>query len=91
MFELIIFKKLVLVCIVFDCKDFLLCLDQIVFLDFGVYVDLLMGEEYVVEIMFEQVGEYGFFCGMNMMYGKMIVEQENDMIEIVKVSFENGV
>ena len=33
-----------------------------------------MGEEYVVEITPEQVGEFGFACGMNMMHGKMIVE-----------------
>jgi len=72
--ELIILKKSVPARIVFDRKDPSPCLDQIVFPDFGVHVDLPMGEEYVVEITPEQAGEFGFACGMNMMHGKMIVE-----------------
>ena len=70
----IILKKSQPARIIFDRKDSSPCLDQIVFPDFGVHVDLPMGDQYVVEITPEEAGEYGFSCGMNMMHGKMIVE-----------------
>ncbi|OYL11684.1 copper-transporting ATPase [Streptococcus pneumoniae B1598] len=70
--ELIVLKKSVPARIVFDRKDPSPCLDQIVFPDLVYIANLPMGEEYVVEITPDRLGEFGFACGMNMMHGKMI-------------------
>lgn len=50
------------------------CSEQVVFPDFGVARDLPAFQTTPIEFTPESPGEYTFACGMNMMRGKLIVE-----------------
>lgn len=50
------------------------CSEQVVFPDFGIARDLPAFETTAIEFTPEKPGEYTFACGMNMMRGKLIVE-----------------
>lgn len=50
------------------------CSEQIVFGDFGIARDLPAFKTTPIEFTPDKAGEYTFTCGMNMMRGKLIVE-----------------
>jgi len=50
------------------------CSEQVVFPDFGIARDLPAFKTTAIEFTPEKPGEYTFACGMNMMRGKVIVE-----------------
>lgn len=50
------------------------CSEQIVFSDFGIARDLPAFKTTPIEFTPDTPGEYTFACGMNMMRGKLIVE-----------------
>lgn len=49
------------------------CLAQVVFPQFNVGADLTSGPQ-TIELPALEAGEYGFNCGMNMVFGKLVVE-----------------
>ncbi len=51
------------------------CSEQIIFGDFGIARDLPAFETTPIEFTPDKTGEFTFTCGMNMMRGKLIVEQ----------------
>ena len=51
------------------------CSEQIVFGDFGIARDLPAFKTTPIEFTPEKAGEFTFACGMNMLRGKLIVEQ----------------
>ncbi len=51
------------------------CSEQIVFGDFGIARDLPAYQTTPIEFTPDKPGEFTFTCGMNMMRGKLIVEQ----------------
>jgi len=51
------------------------CSEQVVFGDFGVARDLPAFKTTPVEFTPHEAGEFTFTCGMNMMRGKLIVEE----------------
>ena len=53
------------------------CSDTVVFGDFGIARPLPAFKTTPVEFTPEQAGEFTFTCGMNMMRGKLIVEDRN--------------
>lgn len=54
------------------------CSEQIVFGDFGIARDLPAFKTTPIEFTPQEPGEYTFTCGMNMMRGKLIVEERTD-------------
>ena len=53
------------------------CSDKVVFGDFGISRALPAFKTTAVEFTPNKVGEFTFTCGMNMMRGKLIVEDED--------------
>ena len=53
------------------------CSDTVVFGDFGIARPLPAFQTTPVEFTPEQAGEFTFTCGMNMLRGKLIVEDRN--------------
>jgi plastocyanin domain-containing protein len=51
------------------------CSEQVVFGDFGIARDLPAFQTTPIEFTPRQAGEFTFTCGMNMMRGKLIVEE----------------
>ena len=51
------------------------CSEQVVFRDFGIARDLPAFKTTAIEFTPEEPGEYTFTCGMNMMRGKLVVEE----------------
>ena len=51
------------------------CSEQVVFGDFGIARDLPAFKTTSIEFTPDKSGEFTFTCGMNMMRGKLIVEQ----------------
>jgi len=51
------------------------CSEEIVFGDFGITRHLPAFQTTTIEFTPEQSGEFTFTCGMNMMRGKLVVEQ----------------
>lgn len=51
------------------------CSEQVIFGDFGIARDLPAYQTTPVEFTPEDPGEYNFTCGMNMLRGKLIVEE----------------
>jgi plastocyanin domain-containing protein len=51
------------------------CSEQVIFGDFGVARDLPYQQTTPVEFTPEKPGEFTFTCGMNMLRGKLIVQQ----------------
>ncbi len=50
------------------------CSDKVIFADFNKSADLPTGEIVSIELMPNQLGEYGFACPMGMFRGRLIVE-----------------
>jgi P-type Cu+ transporter len=61
--------------IVFDRREASDCSARVVFPDFGVSKALPAFGKTVVEFTPEQVGAFGFACGMNMLHGTLVVEE----------------
>jgi plastocyanin domain-containing protein len=59
----------------FDRQETSGCSDTVVFGDFGISRPLPAFKTTAVEFTPEKAGEFSFTCGMNMMRGKLIVEQ----------------
>jgi plastocyanin domain-containing protein len=53
------------------------CSEQVIFGDFGIARDLPAFKTTSVEFTPEKAGEFAFTCGMNMMRGKLVVENGN--------------
>ncbi len=51
------------------------CSEQVVFSDFGIVRDLPAFKTTPIEFTPDKTGEFTFACGMNMLRGKLIVEQ----------------
>lgn len=51
------------------------CSEQVVFGDFGIARDLPAFQTTPIEFTPAKVGEFTFACGMNMMRGKLVVEE----------------
>lgn len=51
------------------------CSEQVLFPDFGIARDLPAFKTTAVEFLPDKSGEFTFTCGMNMMRGKLIVEE----------------
>lgn len=54
------------------------CSDRVVFGDFGISKPLPAFRTTSVEFTPEQAGEFTFTCGMNMLRGKLVVENEQE-------------
>lgn len=54
-------------------KDTSDCLEEVVLGDFKIRKTLPLNQKVTVEITPQQVGEYGYSCGMNMFHGKIKV------------------
>lgn len=52
------------------------CSEQVVFGDFGIARDLPAFKTTPIEFTPDKAGEFTFACGMNMMRGKLIVEED---------------
>ncbi len=61
--------------LVFDRQENSDCSSRVVFPDFGVSKSLAAFGKTTVELLPEQIGEYGFACGMNMLHGTLVVER----------------
>jgi plastocyanin domain-containing protein len=62
--------------LIFDRKDSGGCSEEVVFPDFGVKRFLPTGEKTVVEITPEKAGRYEFTCGMSMLRGALVAEED---------------
>ena len=62
--------------IVFRREESSPCSEQVVFPDFGRSATLPQGEQVAVDLLPEAPGEYEFTCGMGMLRGRLIVEEE---------------
>lgn len=51
------------------------CTEQVIFGDFGIARDLPAFQSTAIEFTPDNVGEFTFACGMNMVRGKLIVER----------------
>jgi plastocyanin domain-containing protein len=60
----------------FDRQERASCSDTVVFGDFGISRPLPAFQTTPVEFTPEKTGEFEFTCGMNMLRGKLIVEEE---------------
>lgn len=56
-------------------KDPSSCLEEVVLSDFKIRKHLPLNEKVTVELTPQQVGEFGYACGMNMYHGKIIVKE----------------
>jgi Cu+-exporting ATPase len=64
--------------IVFDRQESGECTSRVVFPDFALNRSLPAYAQTTVELLPDRVGEFGFACGMNMIHGKLIVEQQSN-------------
>jgi len=51
------------------------CAKEVIFPEFGIKRDLPLNQSVVVTLTPKKKGEFKFTCGMNMMRGKLIVEE----------------
>ncbi len=58
----------------FTRQESALCSEQVIFSDFGKSAHLPEGETVSIEFTPEKPGEYDFHCQMNMLRGKLVVE-----------------
>ena len=73
--DVIVVKKGVPVRLNFYRDETSSCSEQVVFSDFGIAKDLPAFKTTPIEFTPDQAGEFNFVCGMNMLRGKLIVEQ----------------
>ena len=64
--------------IVFDRREGGECTSQVVFSDFRQSFDLPAFKKTTVVLKPDDVGDFGFACGMNMVHGRLIVEPNGD-------------
>jgi plastocyanin domain-containing protein len=62
--------------VVFDRQETSSCSEEVVFPDFGIRKFLPAFSKTVVEFTPERAGTYEFTCGMSMLRGKVVVEEE---------------
>jgi Cu+-exporting ATPase len=62
--------------LLFDRQESGDCTSKVVFADFGVAADLPAFAQTSVELPAMSVGEHGFACGMNMIHGVVLVEED---------------
>lgn len=74
--DLIVVKKGRPVRLAFYREEVAACSDTVVFGDFDISRPLPAFETTVVEFTPEQSGEYAFTCGMGMLRGKLVVEDD---------------
>ena len=73
--DVIVVKKDVPVRLNFYRDETSSCSEQVVFGDFGIARDLPAFKTTPIEFTPDKTGEFTFACGMNMLLGKLIVEQ----------------
>jgi len=73
--DLIVVKKDLPVRLDFYRDETASCSEQIVFGDFGIARDLPAFKTTPIEFTPREAGEFTFTCGMNMMRGKLVVEE----------------
>ena len=73
--DVIVVKKGIPVRLNFYRDETSSCSEQVVFSDFGIAKDLPAFKTTPIEFTPDQAGEFNFVCGMNMLRGKLIVEQ----------------
>jgi P-type Cu+ transporter len=64
--------------IVFDRREGGECTSQVVFADMKKSFDLPAFRKTTVTLQPDDIGEFGFACGMNMVHGKLIVEENSN-------------
>lgn len=62
--------------LVFDRKETVSCSEEIVFPEFGIHRFLPPHRRTAVEFTPDESGSYEFTCGMSMLRGRLIVEEE---------------
>lgn len=72
--ETVVLKQGVPAVLNFTRRDASMCLEQVVFPDFGVDQHLPQNETVQIEIDTSKAGEYTFACGMNMFHGKVMIK-----------------
>ena len=72
--DLIVVKQNVPVRLNFYRDETSSCSEQVVFGDFGIARDLPAFKTTTIEFTPDKIGEFTFTCGMNMLRGKLIVE-----------------
>lgn len=63
--------------LVFDRREDSSCSEEVVFPDFGIRKFLPAHEKTLVELTTDKSGTYGFTCGMSMLRGTLVVEDES--------------
>ncbi len=61
--------------LIFDRQEAGDCSSRVLFSDFGVSASLPAFERTTVDLVPDEVGEFGFACGMNMIHGRLLVEE----------------
>lgn len=63
--------------LIFDRQETSGCSEELVMPDFGIRRFLPAFEKTAIEVTAEQVGSYEFTCGMGMLRGRVVVEEES--------------
>ena len=69
--DLIVARRGAPLTLIFDRRDTGPCTDEIVLPDFGIRRALPTGRRTAITIVPQNVGEYEFSCGMNMLHGRI--------------------
>jgi P-type Cu+ transporter len=64
--------------LIFDRKEAGDCSARVIFPDFHISKELAPFAKTTLEFTPDKVGEFGFACGMNMLHGKIIVEESSE-------------
>ena len=64
--------------LVFDRQETSGCSEEVVFPDFGIRKFLPAHQKTVVELTPERAGTYEFTCGMSMLRGRLVVEENQE-------------
>ena len=62
--------------LVFDRQETSSCSEEVVLPEFGIKRFLPAFEKTTIELTPEQAGSFDFMCGMSMLHGKLVVEDE---------------
>jgi Cu+-exporting ATPase len=73
--DLILARRGVALRLVFDRRETSPCSDEIVLPDFGIRRSLPANARTPIDILPDRAGEFPFSCGMNMLHGKIRVEE----------------
>lgn len=72
--SVLMLKKDVLAELQFTRKDSSSCLEEVVFPDFGIREKLPLNKQHVIRFTPDKAGEFTYTCGMNMFFGKVVVQ-----------------